>query len=76
MASRQLIIAGGIQEAFKTAKERNLRNNQWQFICAVDDIRHARPGSTVWLVGTYYERRDYDELAEFCAARDIGLVRV
>lgn len=71
----QMIIAGNAKQAWDAAQSKRL-GSDWFNIIDAEDLRGLRPGSTVWLVGTYYERRDYDELAELCAARDIGLVRV
>lgn len=73
----QMIIAGNKGEAVHVAElEKRIDSRKWKYVQGVEDLRGLRPGSTVWLVGTYYERRDYDELAELCASRDIGLVRV
>lgn len=72
----QMIIAGNLEQARTAAELGNLRLHDWQYAAEPSNLRHVRPGSTVWLVGTYYEREDYDELAELCAARDIGLVCV
>lgn len=74
--SRQFIIAGRSAEASIAAHKRTMTPDQYSYVNGAEDLRGLRAGSTVWLVGTYYERKDYDELAELCAARDIGLVHV
>jgi len=71
--SAQAIYAGDTEQAKQLVKDLGY-TGRVIIIHDTEDLAPLRRGSTVWIVGTYYRRKDFDEIAEACSARDISFV--
>lgn len=75
--SPQLIIAGNSRQAHHLAKFcMGLKPVDW---CHINDGTRewiSRYPSSIWLYGTYYERRDWCEIQEKCKLRGITLLQI
>lgn len=73
----QLIIAGNSKQAIQCAKLRGMNALEYIVVHDAHDLNQCvEPGRTVWLVGTYYRRKDWPQLHSQCKARQLETVEV
>lgn len=73
---RQVIVAGTFEQALAFAKSKMLRRSEWVYMPHGQRqiIQSCARGSTIWVFGTYYNRRDWLEILEGCEARELRIL--
>lgn len=56
------IVAGTLQQAEHVARMNTLMKSEWCYVSSPERLR-GQLGGVAWLYGTYYQRRDFDEIA-------------
>lgn len=73
---RQVIVAGTFEQAMAFAKSKMLRRSEWVYTPHGQHqiIQSCARGSTIWVCGTYYTRRDWVEILKGCEARELQIL--
>jgi hypothetical protein len=68
----QLIIAGNHEQALELAKRQGCKS--FKYIFSMRDLRGEPRGQRIWLAGTFYCRKDWIEMRDFCELQDHKLL--